>query len=258
MVVAAREDKSARRTRLASADLRGAWVDHAGEWIAWVRAPGHDSYSMFHRDLFLPLLPPPGRKTLDLGCGEGRLSHDLTRLGHSVVGIDRSPALVEAARSAYPEIAFEEADAAALPFADASFDCVVAFMVLQDTDDLGAVIGECARVLSSGGRLCFAVIHPVNSAGAFAEQTPDAPFIIEGSYLDDSFYEDSVARGGLAMTFASKHRPLQRYAEALADAGFLIESIREPAVPADLVPFERARRWLRIPLFLHCRAVKPR
>jgi SAM-dependent methyltransferase len=256
--VAARGDKSARRTRLAKADLRVAWLDHAREWIAWARAPGHDSYSIFHRDLFLPLLPPPGMKTLDLGCGEGRLSHDLTRLGHTVVGIDRSPALVEAARSAYPGIVFEEADAAALPFADASFDCVVAFMVLQDTDDLDAVIGECARVLGIGGRLCFAVIHPVNSAGVFAGQTADAPFIVEGSYLDDSFYEDSVARDGLAMTFASKHRPLQRYADALADAGFLIERIREPAVPPDKVPFERARRWLRIPLFLHCRAVKPR
>jgi SAM-dependent methyltransferase len=212
---------------------------------------------VFHRDLFLPLLPPPGSQTLDLGCGEGRLSHDLARLGHTVVGIDRSPALVEAARIAHPEITFEEADAAALPFADASFDCVVAFMVLQDTDPLDAVIGECARVLSTGGRLCFAVVHPVNSAGVFAGQTADAPFIIEGSYLDESFYEDAVARDGLAMTFVAKHRPLQRYAETLADAGFLIERIREPAVPADVVRLERTQRWLRLPLFLHCRAVKP-
>lgn len=255
--MAARGDKSARRTRLASADLRAAWVDHAREWIAWAGAPGHDSYSIFHRDLFLPLLPPPGTKTLDLGCGEGRLSHDLTRLGHTVVGIDRSPVMVEAARIGHPDIAFEEADAAALPFANASFDCVVAFMSLQDTEDLDAVIGECARVLSTGGRLCFAVVHPVNSAGVFAGPTADAPFVIEGSYLDDSFYEDSVARDGLTMTFVCKHRPLQRYAEALADAGFLIERIREPAVPADEVGLERARRWLRIPLFLHCRAVKP-
>lgn len=131
-------------------------------------------------------------------------------------------------------------------------------MSLQDTDDLDAVIAECGRVLSTGGRLCFAVIHPVNSAGAFAGQTADAPFIIEGSYLDNSYYEDFVARDGLAMTFVSKHRPLQRYAEALADAGFLIERIREPAVPADELGLERARRWLRLPLFLHCRAVKPR
>jgi SAM-dependent methyltransferase len=237
--------------------LRAAWIEHAAEWIAWARAPGHDSYPTFHRDLFLPLVPPPSRKTLDLGCGEGRLSHDLTQLGHTVIGIDRSPMMVEAARDAHPEIAFEEADAAALPFPDASFDCVVAFMSLQDTDDLDAAISECGRVLSEGGRFCFAVVHPMNSAGWFDEATADAAFVIEGSYLDESFFEDSFARRGLTMTFVSKHRPLHCYSDALAQAGFLIERLGEPGVPDDAAPDQWTRRWQRIPLFLHCRAVKP-
>ena len=97
----------------------------------------------------------------------------------------------------------------------------------------------------------------MNSAGWFEDVTADADFVIEGSYLDESFYEHSVARDGLTMTFVSKHRPLQSYSDALAQAGFLIESIREPGVP-DTVHQKRARRWQRIPLFLHCRAVKPR
>jgi SAM-dependent methyltransferase len=236
--------------------LRSAWADHAAEWIAWARAPGHDSYSQFHRDAFLPLLPAPGRKTLDLGCGEGRLSNHLAGLGHTVVGIDRSPMMVEAARAAYPEIAFEVADAADLPFQDESFDCVVAFMSLQDTEDLDAVIRECGRVLSEDGRFCFAVVHPMNSVGLFEEPTADSRFVIEGSYLDDSFYEDSVARDGLTMTFVSKHRPLHSYADALAEAGFVIERIREPGVPDEAVREERTLRWQRIPLFLHCRAIK--
>jgi SAM-dependent methyltransferase len=240
---------------LEGADLRAAWVDHAAEWIAWARAPGHDSYGQFHRDLFLPLVPPAGRKTLDLGCGEGRLSNDLTELGHSVVGIDRSPMMVEAARAAYPEIAFEKADAAALPFPDASFDRVVAFMSLQDTDDLDAAIREGGRVLSKGGHLCFAVVHPMNSAGWFEEPTADGAFVITGSYLDESFYEDSVTRDGLTMTFVSKHRPLQSYTHALAQAGFVIERITEPGLP-DTAGEGRRRRWQRIPLFLHGRAVK--
>jgi SAM-dependent methyltransferase len=190
-----------------------------------------------------------------VGCGEGRLSHDLTQLGHTVIGIDRSPMMVEAARTAYPEIAFEEADAAALSFPDASFDCVVAFMSLQDTEDLDAVIRECGRVLSEGGRLCFAIVHPLNSAGWFEEPTADAAFVIEGSYLNESFYEDSLARDGLTMTFVSKHRPLSSYADALAQAGFLIERIGEPSVPDDAAE-GRTRRWQRVPLFWHCRAVK--
>jgi SAM-dependent methyltransferase len=247
-------DRPTFRTRPESADLRAAWVDHAAEWIAWARTPGHDSYR-FHRDLFLPLLPAPCQKILDVGCGEGRLSNDLAQLGHRVVGIDRSPRLVEAARSSYPEIEFQEADAAALPFAP-NFDCVVAFMSLQDTDDLDPAIRECARVLTSGGRFCFAVVHPMNSVGWFDSRAPDARFVIEGSYLDDSFYEDSVARDGLTMTFLGKHRPLYRYTDALAEAGLLIERIGEPAVPESAIRTDRSRRWQRIPLFLHCRAVK--
>jgi hypothetical protein len=39
--------------------MRTAWDLHAGEWISWARAPGHDSYWRFHREAFLPLVPPP-------------------------------------------------------------------------------------------------------------------------------------------------------------------------------------------------------
>lgn len=244
------------RTRLDAADLGAAWESHAAEWIAWARRADHDSYS-WHRDLFLELVPAPGRATLDLGCGEGRLSRDLSRLGHQVFGVDSSPTLVEAARAAEPAIPVEQADAAALRFPDDVFDCVVAFMSLQDVGDLNGALVECARVLEPGGRLVAAIVHPLNSAGRFASDEPDSPFIVDGSYLDSSFYAEDVARDGLEMTFVSAHRPLERYVEALARAGFAIERLREPGMPVDAIVRERSRRWLRIPLFLHLRAVKP-
>jgi SAM-dependent methyltransferase len=224
--------------------------------VAWARAPGHDSYERFNRDLFLPLLPAPGRATLDLGCGEGRLSGDLARLGHTVVGVDRSRAMVAAARAARPELDFREADAEALPFPDQSFDCVVAFMSLQDIDDVRTAIRESGRVLAKGGRFCFAVVHPLSSAGSFAADGADSAFVIEGSYLDESYYADSLARGGLEMTFVSKHRPLAVYADALADANLLVERLWEPPVPNTAGTNVRIHRRQRIPLFLHGRAVK--
>ncbi|TMA36985.1 MAG: methyltransferase domain-containing protein [Deltaproteobacteria bacterium] len=60
---------------------------------------------MYLRDQFLALLPPPRRLTLDLGCGEGRLSRDLETRGHRVVGVDGSPTLVRLAREADADIA---------------------------------------------------------------------------------------------------------------------------------------------------------
>jgi hypothetical protein len=81
--------------------------------------------------------------------------------------------------------------------------------------------------------------------------------VIEGSYLEPSRYEEKVERDGLEMTFISDHRPLQAYTEALADTGLLIERVREPAMPESGMVGERSRRWQRLPLFLHARAVKP-
>jgi SAM-dependent methyltransferase len=236
--------------------LRDAWEEHAEAFIAWAREPGHDSYWRFHRDAFLSLVPAAGRRTLDLGCGEGRLSRDLKALGHQVVAI-ASPTMVAAARDMDPEIETHLADAAALPFDDGAFDCVVAFMSLQDVDDLRGATRESARVLEPGGRLCLATVHPINSAGRFLSDDPASPLVIEGSYLEPSRYEEKVERDGLEMTFISDHRPLQAYTEALADTGLLIERVREPAMPESGMVGERSRRWQRLPLFLHARAVKP-
>ena len=60
------------------------------------------------------------------------------------------------------------------------------------------------------------------------------------------------------LTFHSEHRPLQAYSQALETAGLLIEAIREPRAPDELVTAQPARRrWQRIPLSLQLRAVKP-
>ena len=98
-----------------SGGLREPWEANAARWIAWARAPGHDSYWRFHRDQFLELLPPPGRLAVDLGCGEGRLPRDLKARGYDVVGVEASPTLAAAAREADPSIEVHCADAAAVP-----------------------------------------------------------------------------------------------------------------------------------------------
>ena len=65
-------------------------------------------------------------------------------------------------------------------------------------------------------------------------------------------------RGGIHPTFHSEHRPLESYARAIEDSGLYIEAIREVRVPDQAaVRDPAARRWQRIPLFLHLRAIKP-
>ena len=238
-------------------DLSDRWEEQAAQWIAWARAPGHDSFWRFHRDQFLQIVPPPGRQTVNIGCGEGRLGRHLKSLGHHVVAIDASPSLVAAARDADPAMDIRLADAAALPLDTASADLAIAFMSLQDVDDMPAAVREAARVLEPGGRFCMAIVHPINSAGSFETEAADASFVIKGDYLRAFDYADTIERDGLPMTFHSRHRPLESYSLALEAAGLLVDTLREPPVPDHAVKSDRGRRWQRLPLFLHLRARRP-
>jgi SAM-dependent methyltransferase len=239
--------------------MRDGWEAEAGKWAGFARTPGHDSS---HDNINLPalrdLLPEPGKRTLDLGCGEGRLSRFLRSLGHRVAGADASPTMVRLAvghPDAEPAVL---ADAGALPFRDAAFDLVVAYMCLHDMDRMPQAVAEAARVLERGGRLCASIPHPINSAGAFQGRDGDAPFLIEGSYLDAAPADWVAERGGIQLTFHSEHRPIEAYSRALEAAGLLIEAIRETRAPEAVVAASPGkRRWQRIPLFLHARAVKP-
>ncbi|MFN7975872.1 MAG: class I SAM-dependent methyltransferase [Acidobacteriota bacterium] len=236
--------------------LREKWDAHASEWIAWARAPGHDSYWRFHRDAFLALVSPPGALTVDVGCGEGRLTRDLRARGHRTIGVEPSSAMLSAAREADPGGDYRQGAAEAIPLPDGEADLVVSFMVFQDVDDLEGAVKDCARILRPGGRLCAAIVHPINSSGLFENEDVDSPFVMRDSYLGERDYEESLGRAGLTMTFHSRHRPLESYARALEGAGFLIEKVREPPAIENREMSERSKRWLRIPLFLHVLAVK--
>ena len=49
------------------------WNNIAAEWIAWARAPNHDAFWAY-RDAFRAFVGPGATRTLDVGCGEGRVA----------------------------------------------------------------------------------------------------------------------------------------------------------------------------------------
>ena len=228
--------------------LRGAWEQQAEAWIAWARDYESDHvFWRFNLPRFLEIVPAPGRLTVDLGCGEGRMCRELQHAGHTVVGVDASPTMAEAARTAEPPMQVLVADAAEVPLDDGVADLVVAFMSLMDVDDLDGVVAEAARLLEPGGRLCFAVVHPSKSV-------EDA----RGDYFTQAPYTMTTQGPDRSMTFHSMHHPLSAFARAFERAGLLVETLREP-VPDDahVADHPQVARWQREPCFLHGRAVKP-
>ena len=233
------------------------WESEAQRWIAWARTPAHDAYWAYSPAFFEDIVPAPGQRSLEIGCGEGRVTRDLGRLGHHTFAVDAAPSLILAAKEADGGGRYVQGDGARLPFRDASFDLVVAYNSLMDMDDMARVVQEAARVLIPGGGFCISVTHPFADAGRFQARAADAAFVIDGDYLSGGAFDETFERAGLVMRFRSLMHPLQSYARALEDAGLLIERLREPAQRDDAVDSDPAeRRWQRLPMFLFIKAVK--
>jgi SAM-dependent methyltransferase len=100
----------------------------------------------------------PGHVLLDLGCGAGRHAAEACRRGASVVALDMSAPDLKEARDRIAEVNPQRdrgiavrADALRLPFADATFDRIIAAEVLEHIPADGAAMAELSRVLKPGG-----------------------------------------------------------------------------------------------------------
>jgi SAM-dependent methyltransferase len=95
----------------------------------------------------------PGKRTLDIACGEGYGAASLQKAGASnVIGVDISPQACEQARVKYGLDA-RTGDAQAIPLADRSVDLVVSFETIEHVANPAAFLDECARVLEPDGTL---------------------------------------------------------------------------------------------------------
>src|SRR5512143_3452508 len=106
---------------------------------------------------FLPFLKP-GMRLLDCGCGMGALTASLARhlAPGEVIGIDREPSQIDAARAWAAEkgvgnVRFDLGNIFEIPFPDASFEAVFAYTVLEHVRDPLQAMREMRRVLKPGG-----------------------------------------------------------------------------------------------------------
>jgi SAM-dependent methyltransferase len=111
------------------------------------------------REFYERLDIAPGSQLLDVACGSGQLALMAAKDGMEVTGVDIASTLVERARARAQaeglKVRFEEADAEALPFDDASFDVVVSLIGAMFAPRPDHVAKELLRVCAPGGTIAM-------------------------------------------------------------------------------------------------------
>jgi SAM-dependent methyltransferase len=179
--------------------------------------------------------PVAGRDVLEIGCGAGQCSRWVLAHGGRPVGIDvsmrqlqHSRRIDEAQGVVVPTLC---ASAAALPFADDSFDVVFsAFGALQFVAEAHPLVDDVARVLRSGGTFAFSITHPTR--WMFPDDPGPGGLTASQSYWDRTPYVEVDDETGQTR-YVEHHRTLGDWVGLLAGAGFVITALGEPEWPAD-------------------------
>jgi ubiquinone/menaquinone biosynthesis C-methylase UbiE len=188
--------------------------------------PGNPIIALEESELWSLIEDLAPSRALDAACGTGRHARRLVELGHNVTGVDFTPAMLDRARAAVPEAVFHEADLMHIPAEDGEFSLVVCGLALAHVSDLGAAVGELARVLATGGHLVVSVLHPFQALLGW--QAP--------------FEDESGAR-----RFVREHTHSHAdYLDAFTHARLLVRRCVEPRLSPMEVSTKR-RAFLHIP-----------
>jgi SAM-dependent methyltransferase len=132
---------------------------------------------------FVDAMAPRGARIFDAGCGSGRTGGPLAALGHTVIGVDVDPVLIDAARQDFPDATWLAGDLAELDPADPA---------LGGPFDLAVAAGNVLPFLApSTRRTVLANIRAVLKAGGRAA----VGFGAGRGYPFDEFFADAAATG---------------------------------------------------------------
>jgi SAM-dependent methyltransferase len=164
--------------------------------------------------------------------------------------------LIATAASRDPRTRYIRGGAESLPFANETFDLVVAYLSLIDIPDVNAALGEMARVLAPGGALLIANLNGFNTAcvetGWIRDSTGARLYYALDNYLTER--EMWIEYRGIRIL--NFHRPLRTYFSALLSLGLVLTHFDEPD-PTDDAPAVKAINYRRAPWFHVMEWLKP-
>ncbi len=178
-------------------------------------------------------------RILDLACGQGYFSFLYAKEGATVTGIDIAAPLIEVAKkqaAKFSNVSFDVAPAHKLTMVESSSkDIVTCISALQNIRELDETIGECARVLKSGGRFIFVINHPSFRIPQFSDWYFDPKSKVQSRLVSKYMQETTIAidmnpgtkSGSKKQITYSFHRPLQLYIKLLSKHGFFTNRLEE-------------------------------
>jgi ubiquinone/menaquinone biosynthesis C-methylase UbiE len=182
-------------------------VEHTAAAVRRLIGPGHDL-------------------CLDVGCGGGVYLDALAATGRTVIGLDRSADQLRFARRRSPHVL--QGDAAALPFADATFAAVAAIWITTDVDDFTAVTAEAARVLRPGGLFACYAAHPCFN-GPHVEWLDDSGVRVHAGYRLSGWHRESPWWGfKVRRRVGMRQHTLTELLTGFIRAELVIEAVDEP------------------------------
>jgi len=253
------------------------WEANAEAWT-YLSRRGYDvSRDLYNSPCFFEMLPSvEGLVGLDIGCGEGTNTRTAVRRGARMTAIDVAPTFLRHARQSEMGeplgIDYIEASGTRLPFADASFDFVMATMSLMDMPRPEQVLFEAFRVLRPGGFFQFSMVHPCFMTRKFGWVRDDAGRKIaatvgdywnrsDGDWVEEWCYGAAPAEERARFPkfrIPRFTRTLSEWINAVLDAGFVIQRVNEPRPTEETLARHPGEydAWI-IAYFLHIRAGKP-
>lgn len=148
----------------------------------------------------------PGQRLLDIGCGRGGdVLKAAAIVGDSgqAVGVDLSPAMIEAARRAATEqgmanAQFYQGDVEALPLSNGIFDAIVSDCAINHALDKKRAYAEIYRVLKPGGRMVVSDVVALEELPKEIKDDPAAWADCFGGAISESEYMAAIESAGFA------------------------------------------------------------
>ena len=207
-----------------------------------------------------------GMQICDLACGEGYLSRLMAKRGARVTAVDISGSLLVQAKklSGNLNITYLLDDAQTLSnVTDSAFDLVVCNMALMDMPTILPVFQTAYRTLKPNGRFIVALLHPcfespftVPEAAAEVDEAGNFIACRVLHYTQEGHWQSGGQ--GIRSKVGAYHRKLSTYLNGLIQAGFIIEEVTEPTLPASVAATTFETHWIqKIPRTLLISNTKP-